>query len=69
MLDLNNDDIITNGNELFGPRTGNGFTELSVYDEDGNNWIDEKDLVYVITGKKWGQNHRFKCGQGDVRTY
>jgi len=46
VLDLNNDGIITNRNELFGPRTGNGFTELSTYDEDGNNWIDEKDLVY-----------------------
>lgn len=45
-LGLNNDGIIINGNEIFGPRTGNGFAELSVYDEDGNNWIDEKDLVY-----------------------
>ena len=47
-LDPNNDGIITNGNELFGPRTrtGNGFAELSVYDEDGNNLIDENDPVY-----------------------
>jgi len=45
-LDLNNDGIIINGNELFGPRTGNGFAELSVYDEDGNNLIDENDPVY-----------------------
>jgi len=28
-----------------------------------------KGGMAVITGQKWGQNHRFKCGQGDVRTY
>ncbi len=31
---------------FFGPRTGNGFAELSVYDEDGNNLIDENGPVY-----------------------
>ncbi len=45
-LDLNNEGIIINGNELFGPRTGNAFAELSVHDEDGNNLIDENDPVY-----------------------
>ena len=45
-LDLNKDGIINNGNELFGPRTGNGFAELSRYDQDANNWIDESDSVY-----------------------
>lgn len=45
-LDLNNDGMVTNGSELFGPRTGNGFSELSLYDEDGNDWIDENDPVY-----------------------
>jgi len=45
-LDLNDDGMVTNGSELFGPRTGNGFSELSAYDEDGNNWIDENDSVY-----------------------
>ena len=45
-LDHNNDGMITDGSELFGPRTGNGFSELSAYDEDGNNWIDENDSVY-----------------------
>jgi hypothetical protein len=45
-LDLNSDGIVTNGNELFGPRTGNGFSELSEYDQDVNNWIDEDDPVY-----------------------
>ncbi len=45
-LDLNNDGTINNGGELFGPQSGNGFDELSEYDEDGNSWIDENDIVY-----------------------
>ncbi len=45
-LDLNNDGIVTNGAELFGPSTGNGFNELSRYDEDGNSWIDEGDTAF-----------------------
>ncbi|QWR76949.1 hypothetical protein [Candidatus Magnetomonas plexicatena] len=45
-LDLNNDGVINNGKELFGPATGNGFSELSAYDEDKNKWIDEKDSVF-----------------------
>lgn len=45
-LDRNSDDIINNGSELFGPSSGRGFAELAVYDEDGNNFIDEADSVY-----------------------
>jgi hypothetical protein len=45
-LDLNKDGIINDGKELFGPRTGEGFAELSSYDEDANEWIDENDPVY-----------------------
>jgi len=45
-LDDNNDGIITNGNELFGPRSGSGFQDLAAYDEDGNHWIDENDSVF-----------------------
>ena len=46
-LDLNKDGIINNGNELFGPHTGDGFVELSSYDKDTNNWIDENDLYTI----------------------
>ena len=46
-LDKNGDGKITDGSELFGPRSGNGFTELSQYDADGNRWIDENDPVYT----------------------
>ena len=45
-LDLNNDGTINNGSELFGPQSGNGFSELAEYDGDGNGWIDENDDIY-----------------------
>jgi len=45
-LDLNNDGIINSGKELFGPNTGDGFSELSRYDYDGNAWIDENDPIF-----------------------
>jgi len=45
-LDKNADGKINNGSELFGPATGNGFSELAQYDSDHNGWIDESDAVY-----------------------
>ena len=45
-LDRNNDGVINDGSELFGPSTGRGFTELAAYDEDGNQFIDEVDSIY-----------------------
>lgn len=45
-LDKNENRIIDNGSELFGPSTNNGFAELAQYDDDKNNWIDEKDAVF-----------------------
>lgn len=45
-LDKNEDGVINNGSELFGPTSGNGFTDLRVYDEDHNDWIDEADSVF-----------------------
>ena len=45
-LDANADGAITDGSELFGPRTGDGFAELAEHDADGNNWIDENDPIY-----------------------
>jgi hypothetical protein len=45
-LDKNENGIIDNGLELFGPQTGSGFSELASYDIDGNNWIDENDTIY-----------------------
>ncbi|MBV7455758.1 hypothetical protein KW843_14860 [Acidovorax sp. sif1233] len=45
-LDNNQNARIDNGLELFGPGTGNGFSELARHDSDGNGWIDEADPVF-----------------------
>jgi hypothetical protein len=45
-LDKNGNGTIDNGSELFGTQSGNGFADLSAYDSDGNNWIDENDAIY-----------------------
>ena len=45
-LDRNGDGKINNGSELFGALTGDGFSELSQYDEDNNQFIDSNDAVY-----------------------
>ena len=46
VFDKNEDGIINDGSEMFGPTTGDGFNELAAYDEDHNNWIDENDSIY-----------------------
>ena len=45
-LDKNQDGVINNGSELFGPNSGNGFSELAKYDSDNNGFIDEADPIY-----------------------
>ena len=45
-LDRNGDGTINNGAELFGPTSGNGFSELAAYDEDGNGFVDSGDSVF-----------------------
>lgn len=45
-LDKNENGIIDDGTELFGPSTNSGFGELSEYDLDGNAWIDENDQIF-----------------------
>jgi len=45
-LDKNNDGVINDGTELFGPLSGNGFADLANYDEDGNNFIDAADSIF-----------------------
>lgn len=45
-LDKNADGKINDGSELFGAKTGDGFSELAAYDTDGNQWIDENDAIY-----------------------
>ncbi|MBD3796308.1 MAG: hypothetical protein IE887_00955 [Campylobacterales bacterium] len=45
-LDKNNDGVVNDGSELFGPNSGDGFDDLRIYDRDNNNWIDENDTVF-----------------------
>ncbi len=45
-LDKNQDGLINDGAELFGPNSGDGFVELVAYDEDKNHFIDEADSIY-----------------------
>lgn len=45
-LDKNEDGVINDGSELFGPKSGNGFADLAEYDEDGDGWIDEDDDIW-----------------------
>lgn len=68
--DKNSDGIISNGSELFGPSTGNGFLELAEFDSDGNGWIDENDDIYDML-RIWckdenGEDRLFAIGQKGV---
>lgn len=44
--DRNGDGIINDGSELFGTKSGDGFKDLSFYDDDKNGFIDEADAIY-----------------------
>ncbi len=65
-FDINNDGTINNGQELFGPQSGNGFNELAQYDEDKNGWIDENDDIYdklrIWTKDENGNDQLFALG-------
>jgi len=59
VFDKNKDNVVQNGSELFGPTTGNGFSELAQYDDDNNGWIDENDTIYDQLSV-WTKNHAGK---------
>ncbi len=69
-LDKNNDGVINDGSELFGTQTNNGFKELSAYDSDGNNWIDENDSIYdklrIWTKDENGNDKLFAIGEKGI---
>lgn len=69
-LDKNGDNTINNGSELFGVRTGQGFSELAAYDDDHNNWIDENDAIFtklrVWTKDESGKDQLFTLGEKGV---
>ena len=45
-LDKNDNGRIDDGSELFGTASGDGFADLSKYDDDKNGWIDENDAIF-----------------------
>lgn len=45
-FDKNQDGVINNGQELFGPDSGNGYLDLAAYDENGDGWIDDGDSIF-----------------------
>lgn len=69
-FDKNGDGMINNGSELFGPATGNGFTELSRYDSDQNGWIDENDGIFsklsIWTKDETGNDKLLTLKEADV---
>jgi hypothetical protein len=68
-LDKNLDGVVNQGSELFGTLTGNGFGELSEYDEDANHWIDENDSIFDklrIWLKNEDSNEKELVGLGEV---
>jgi hypothetical protein len=69
-LDKNGDGLVNDGGELFGPATGDGFEELSAYDEDNNNWLDENDSVYqrlrIWTRDESGGDSLFALGSKGI---
>lgn len=69
-LDQNGDGKINDGSELFGTKSGDGFNDLSAYDEDGNGWIDENDSVFsklkVWTKDENGNDRLLDLKEADV---
>lgn len=69
-LDLNNDSIINDGNELFGPKSGNGFSDLAAYDIDKNSWIDENDAIFdklrIWSKDADGKDYLFALGEKGI---
>ena len=69
-LDKNEDGKINDGSELFGTKSGDGFRDLSEYDEDKNGWIDENDSIFnklkVWTKDSEGNDKLLNLKQADV---
>ncbi len=65
-LDKNSNGIIDNGSELFGTKSGDGFADLSKYDDDKNGWIDENDAIFNklrIWNKSEGKDELIALGE------
>ncbi|MBE5919364.1 MAG: hypothetical protein E7272_05900 [Pseudobutyrivibrio ruminis] len=69
-LDKNEDGKINDGSELFGTKSGDGFKDLSEYDDDKNGWIDENDVIFnklkVWTKDEEGNDKLLNLKEADV---
>lgn len=69
-MDHNGDGVINNGMELFGAKTGDGFSELAAFDEDGNGFIDAGDSAYdrlrIFEQDADGVQHLFSLGEKGI---
>lgn len=64
VLDAVDSGQVTSGRQLFGPASGDGFTDLAKYDGDASGWIDEADAVFDRLGV-WTPD---ASGGGSVRS-
>lgn len=68
--DRNGDGTINDGSELFGTKSGDGFGDLALFDEDGNGWIDENDEIFekllIWTQDENGQDKLYHLKQAGV---
>ncbi len=69
-LDKNGDGIINDGNELFGAKSGDGFADLAMYDEDGDGWIDEDDEIWnrlkICVTEENGKSHLYSFAEAGI---
>lgn len=69
-LDLNGDNIINDGTELFGTKSGDGFKDLSVYDDDNDGFIDEDDEIFnklkICVFDENGNQHLYSLKEKNV---
>lgn len=68
-LDSNGDGQISDGSELFGALSGNGFDDLKKFDDDNNGFIDEADRVYdslLIWQKRADQDQLTSLKHSDI---
>lgn len=68
--DKNDDGVINDGSELFGTKSGDGFSDLAKYDKDGNGWIDESDEIFnklkIWTKDENGKDRLISLKDADV---
>jgi len=66
-LDKNNNHHIDDGSELFGTKSGDGFSDLREFDDDKNGWIDENDAIFdKLRVWKKSENNDELIGLGEV---